>query len=56
MDVEDVNYLVRLLVDFIERFRDNTVSVNNTNSVNKNLDNMQQCVYIMGVLCYDCLL
>lgn len=49
MEVEDVNYLVRLLVDFTERFRDNTVSVNNTNSINKNLDNMQQCVYIMGV-------
>ena len=49
MEVEDVNYLVRLLVDFIERFRDNTKPVNNTNSVNKNLDNMQQCVYIMGV-------
>ena len=27
MEVEDVNYLVRLLY-FIERFRDNTVSVN----------------------------
>lgn len=49
MEVEDVNYLVRLLVDFIERFRDNSISLNNTNSVNKNLDNMQQCVYIMGV-------
>ena len=43
MEIEDVNYLVRSLVDFIERFRDNT------NSVNKNIDNMQHCVYIMGV-------
>lgn len=49
MEVEDVNYLVRLLVDFIERFRDNTVSLNNNRRLNENLDNMQHCVYIMGV-------
>ena len=49
MEVEDVNYLVRLLVDFIERFRDNTVSLNNNRRLNENLDNMQHCVYIIGV-------
>jgi hypothetical protein len=49
MEVEDVNYLVRLLVDFIERFRDNTISLNNNRRLNENLDNMQHCVYIMGV-------
>ena len=49
MEVEDVNYLVRLLVDFIERFRDNSISLNNNRRLNENLDNMQHCVYIMGV-------
>lgn len=49
MDVEDVNYLVRLLVDFIERFRVNSVSLNNNGGLNENIDNMQHCVYIMGV-------
>ena len=49
MEVEDVNYLVRLLVDFIERFRDNSISLNNNRRLNENIDNMQHCVYIMGV-------
>lgn len=49
MEVEDVNYLVKLLVDFIERFRVNSVSLNNNGRLNENIDNMQQCVYIMGV-------